>query len=71
MNKDQWSGNWKQFKGKIKEQWANLTDDDLAAIEARRDQLSGRIQERYGLAKEEATRQVDDFEQRNRDYFRD
>ena len=54
-------GNWKQAKGKVKEKWGNLTDDDLTAIRGRRDQLIGRIQERYGIAKQEAEKQVDEF----------
>lgn len=61
MNWDQIKGKWTQFKGKAKEQWGNLTDDDLDRIEGNRDQLLGRIQERYGIAKEEAERQVDDW----------
>lgn len=65
MNSDQTSGNWKQFTGKIKEQWGKLTDDDLTAVEGKRDQLLGRIQERYGIEREEAERQIRDFEQRN------
>ena len=47
-------GNWKQLKGKVKEKWGNLTDDDLTAINGQRDQLEGKIQERYGLAKDQA-----------------
>lgn len=62
MNRDQISGNWKQLSGKVKEQWGKLTDDDLTAVEARRDQLVGRIQERYGIAKEEAEQQVSRWE---------
>ena len=69
MNKDQWSGSWKQLKGKVRETWANLTDDDLAALEANKDQLAGKIQERYGIAKEDAQRQIEDFERKNSDYF--
>lgn len=52
-------GNWKEFKGKAKEQWGKLTDDDLAAIEGRRDQLEGRIQQRYGYAKDQVRKDVD------------
>jgi uncharacterized protein YjbJ (UPF0337 family) len=55
-------GNWKQLKGKIKERWGKLTDDDLDVIGGQRDQLVGRIQERYGIAREEAERQLNDFE---------
>jgi uncharacterized protein YjbJ (UPF0337 family) len=54
-------GNWKQMKGKVKEQWGNLTDDDLTAINGKRDQLEGKIQERYGLAKDQVRRDVDDW----------
>jgi uncharacterized protein YjbJ (UPF0337 family) len=64
MNWDQIAGNWKQLKGRAKEQWARLTDDDLAFINGKRDQLVGRVQERYGMAKEEAERQVKDWEGR-------
>jgi uncharacterized protein YjbJ (UPF0337 family) len=52
-------GNWKQFKGQIKEKWGNLTDDDLDRIEGNRDQLEGRIQERYGIAKDQVRKDVD------------
>ena len=58
-------GNWKQFKGKAKEKWGKLTDDDWTVIEGKRDQLVGRVQERYGIAKDEAEKQVAEFE---RDY---
>lgn len=53
MNKDEIGGNWKQFKGKAKEQWGKLTDDDMTVIEGKRDQLVGKIQERYGYAKDQ------------------
>lgn len=59
MNSDQVAGQWKQAKGAIKEQWGKLTDDDLTVIEGNRDQLVGKIQERYGIAREEAQKQVD------------
>jgi uncharacterized protein YjbJ (UPF0337 family) len=62
MNWDQIAGNWKQMKGKAKEQWGKLTDDDLAFIDGKRDQLIGRIQERYGVQKEVAERQLSDWE---------
>ena len=68
MNWDIVEGNWKQFKGKVKEQWGELTDDNLDRIAGKRDQLSGRIQEVYGISKDEAEKQVRDFEDRNRDY---
>ena len=60
MNKDTIAGNWKQLVGKAKVQWGKLTDDDLALIEGRQDPLVGRILERYGIARDEAERQVKD-----------
>lgn len=68
LNKDIVEGNWKQFKGKIKEQWGKLTDDDLDVIAGKRDQLVGRIQERSGIARDEAEKQVKDWESRNSDW---
>ena len=65
MNSDQIEGNWKQVKGKVKEQWGKLTDDDIDVIAGKRDQLLGRIQERHGIAKDEADKQVREFESRN------
>ena len=59
MNTDQIQGNWKQIKGKIKEQWGKLTDDDLTAIDGRKDQLVGKLQERYGYTKEQADREIE------------
>lgn len=61
MNIDQLEGKWKQYKGQIREKWGHLTDDDLQTIAGKRDKLIGRIQERYGIAKERATEQVDAF----------
>jgi uncharacterized protein YjbJ (UPF0337 family) len=52
-------GNWKQFKGRAKEKWGLLTDDDLDVINGRREQLEGKIQERYGLVKDQAKQDVD------------
>jgi uncharacterized protein YjbJ (UPF0337 family) len=52
MNWDQIQGNWKQVTGKAKEQWGKLTGDDMVTVDGRRDQLSGKLQERYGIAKE-------------------
>ena len=54
-------GNWKMAKGKVKEQWGKLTDDDLDVINGRREQLEGKIQERYGYAKDQVSRDVDDW----------
>jgi uncharacterized protein YjbJ (UPF0337 family) len=58
MNWEQIQGNWKQATGKAKEQWGKLTDDDLDVVAGRREQLAGKIQERYGVAKEEAEKQL-------------
>jgi uncharacterized protein YjbJ (UPF0337 family) len=66
MNEDTMKGNWKQLKGKIKEQWGKLTDDDMKVVEGRFDQLAGRLQERYGIERDEAERQVRDWETRHR-----
>ncbi|BBV78728.1 CsbD family protein [Klebsiella electrica] len=65
MNKDEIGGNWKQLKGKAKEKWGKLTDDDMTVIEGKRDQLVGKIQERYGYAKEQAEKEVADWERKN------
>jgi uncharacterized protein YjbJ (UPF0337 family) len=54
-------GNWKQIKGKVKEQWGKLTDDDLTVINGNREQLEGKIQERYGLAKDQVKQDIDDW----------
>jgi uncharacterized protein YjbJ (UPF0337 family) len=59
MNWDRIEGNWKQLKGKIKEQWGELTDDDIDRIGGKRDQLAGRLQETYGIGKDEAEQQID------------
>ncbi|RYF60944.1 MAG: CsbD family protein [Comamonadaceae bacterium] len=69
MNNDTVEGNWKQFKGKIKEQWGKLTDDDFDVIAGKRDQLLGRIQERHGISREEAEHQVQTYEKANPTHF--
>jgi uncharacterized protein YjbJ (UPF0337 family) len=61
MNWDRIEGNWKQLKGKARVQWGKLTDDQLDVIGGKREQLVGRLQEQYGLGKDEAERQVDRF----------
>ena len=61
MNRDIIEGNWKQAKGKVKEQWGKLTDDDMLEIEGNQEQLVGRVQHRYGVQKEEAEKQVREF----------
>ena len=64
MNNDILAGNWKQFRGNMIEQWGKLTDDDLDVAAGRRDQMVGKLQQRYGLAKDEAERQMKAFEDR-------
>jgi uncharacterized protein YjbJ (UPF0337 family) len=61
MNWDQIEGQWKQSSGKIKEKWGKLTDDDLAVINGKKEQLVGKIQQHYGIAKDVAEKQIDDF----------
>ena len=61
MNWDRLEGAWKQYKGKVKEKRGKLTDDDLGVINGKREQLIGRVQERAGIAKDEAERQADEF----------
>ena len=65
MNLDEVKGNWKQLKGAAKQQWGELTDDELTQAEGDRERLIGLVQERYGKAREEAEREVDDFLKRN------
>jgi uncharacterized protein YjbJ (UPF0337 family) len=64
MNKDILKGNWRQFKGKVKQQWGKLTDDDLDVIEGNQDLLLGKLQERYGWSKEEAERRFKEFDEK-------
>ncbi len=61
MNRDRLEGQWEQVKGKVRERWGKLTDDDLQRVKGQSEQLAGRIQEKYGISREEAERQIDDF----------
>ena len=61
MNWDRIEGNWKQFSGDIQKHWGKLTDDDMKAVGGQRKKLEGKIQERYGIGKDEAHRKVDEF----------
>jgi len=61
MNEDILMGKWKQLKGKIKEQWGDLTDDEIDKLEGRKDRLIGALQERYGMSKDEAARQANNW----------
>lgn len=62
MNEDKVKGQWKQLRGKVKARWGKLTDDDLDVAEGNSDYLAGRLQERYGIARDEAAKQVREFE---------
>ena len=64
MNWDQIQGNWKQAVGKVKEQWGQLTDDDIDVVAGRRDQLAGKIQERYGVALHDAEKQIAEWQRK-------
>lgn len=61
MNSDIFEGKWKQFVGAAKQRWAKLTDDDWTYVAGKQDQLVGKIQERYGITREEAQREADEF----------
>lgn len=67
LNQDVIQGKWRQLKGKVREKWGSLTDDDLQAAEGSREYLVGKIQERYGRTREQAEQEVRDFE-RNLDH---
>lgn len=66
MNGDTLKGQWNQVKGKVKQQWGQLTDDDLLTIEGNRDQLIGTLQERYGKTRDVAEKEVKDFYSTNK-----
>ncbi len=70
MNWDTIQGNWKQMKGDVKKQWGKLTDNDMAELEGNRDKLVGKVQERYGITKDAAERQVDDWARARHDTHR-
>jgi len=59
MNWNNVEGNWKEFKGRVKQQWGKLTDDDLTRIEGKRDELEGILQQRYGYAQDQTRREID------------
>jgi uncharacterized protein YjbJ (UPF0337 family) len=67
MNWDRMEGNCKQVKGKVKEQWGKITDDDIDRIAGKRDQLVGKLQNSYGIGKDEAEKQLTEWESRNSD----
>jgi uncharacterized protein YjbJ (UPF0337 family) len=61
MNWDHIAGNWVQFKGKVKEKWGKLTDDDLTAAAGKREQLAGLLQQKYGYGKEQVEKELHEF----------
>jgi uncharacterized protein YjbJ (UPF0337 family) len=61
MNSDQFEGKWKQLKGSVKQQWGKLTDDDVSSLSGKKDQLIGKLQERYGITREQAMKEADDW----------
>ena len=65
MNSDIIEGNWTKAKGKVKQQWGKLTDDQLDVIDGKREQLKGEIQRAYGISRDEAEKQIADFERRH------
>jgi uncharacterized protein YjbJ (UPF0337 family) len=67
MNWDRIEGNWKTFKGQARQQWGKLTDSDLDVIAGKRDELVGRVQNSYGIARDEAEKQVADWERTRKD----
>jgi uncharacterized protein YjbJ (UPF0337 family) len=64
MNEDKIKGQWKQLAGQLKARWGKLTDDDLEVAEGNSEYLAGKIQERYGVAKDEAQKQIKEFDSR-------
>ena len=67
MNWDTIEGKWTQFKGKVRAKWGKLTDDDVDAIGGRKDQLLGKLQERYGYKKDQAEREIDSWLKEDKD----
>lgn len=61
MNSDQFEGQWKQLKGKVKQRWGKLTDDDLTTLSGKKDELVGKVQQRYGITREQAEREADEW----------
>lgn len=61
MNSDQFEGKWKQLKGSVKQRWGKLTDDDITRMSGKKDELVGKLQERYGITKEQAQKEADEW----------
>jgi len=64
MNKEQFAGHWNEIKGKIKQQWGKLTDDDITRLNGKREELLGKLQQRYGYAKEKAEQELSSWEEK-------
>jgi uncharacterized protein YjbJ (UPF0337 family) len=71
MDWNRLEGDWKQLRGRVKQRWGKLTDDDLTAISGRRDQLEGKIQERYGYARSQARKEIEDWYRSTESYLAD
>jgi uncharacterized protein YjbJ (UPF0337 family) len=61
MNSDQFEGKWKQLKGNVKQRWGKLTDDDVTALSGKKDELIGKLQERYGITRDQAQKEADEW----------
>jgi uncharacterized protein YjbJ (UPF0337 family) len=61
MNSDQFEGKWKQLKGSVKQRWGKLTDDDVMMLTGKKDELVGKLQERYGITREQAMKEPDEW----------
>jgi len=61
MNSDQFEGKWKQLKGSLKQRWGKLTDDDITMLSGKKDEFVGKLQERYGITREQAVREADEW----------
>lgn len=61
MNSDQFEGKWKQMKGSLKQRWGKLTDDDITTLSGKKDELVGKLQERYGITREQAMKEADEW----------
>ncbi|MES2141745.1 MAG: CsbD family protein [Pseudomonadota bacterium] len=68
MNPDELKGKWEQIKGKLHEKWAKLTDDDWQQVRGNKEKMVGKIQERYGIAKDQAEKELHDFFNKDKDH---
>lgn len=68
MNADELKGKWEQFKGKLREKWSKLNDDDWQQVKGDKEKLVGKIQEKYGIGKEQAEKELHDFFNKDKDH---